>query len=157
MFLEFQENRAQNTCTTTAIVYVSTVWSPHTATDIRKIESVQCRAARWATRDYRYTSSITAMLNNLNWRPLDQRCIDWRLVMMYRVAIPASDYLIPNHRQSRHIHSLAYRQIPTLKDYYVYSFFPRTIIHWKALLAYILLLPTLAQFNNAVCQVVYVS
>ena len=52
--------------------YASTVWSPHTVTDIQKIESVQRRAARWATRDYRYTSSVTSVLNNLNWRPLDQ-------------------------------------------------------------------------------------
>ena len=44
---------------------VSTVWSPHTATDIQKIESVQRRAARWATRDYRYTSTVTSMLNEL--------------------------------------------------------------------------------------------
>ena len=49
--------------------YASTVWSPHTTTDIQKIESVQRRAAKWTTRDYRYTSNATSMLNNLNWRP----------------------------------------------------------------------------------------
>ena len=97
--------------------YASTVWSPHTATDIQKIESVQRRAARWATRDYRYTSSVTSMLNDLNWRPLDQRRIDCRLVMMYKVtyelvAIPASYYLTRNRRQSRHIHSLASDRYP---------------------------------------------
>ena len=42
------------------------------------------------------------------------------------VAIPAADYLhvIPNTRQSRHNHQLAYRQFPTLKDYYKYIFPP---------------------------------
>ena len=85
----------------------------------------------------------------------DQRRIDCRLVMLYKVtydlfAIPASDYLLPNRRQSRHIHSLAYRQIPTLKNYDKYTFFPRTIIHWNALPAFIPLLPTLAQFSSAV-------
>ena len=44
--------------------YAFTIWSPHTATDIYKIESVQRRAARWAIRDYRYTSSVSSMLNN---------------------------------------------------------------------------------------------
>ena len=34
---------------------------------------------------------------------------------------------------SRHNHLLAYRQIPTFKDYYKYTFFPRTIVHWDAL------------------------
>ena len=45
-----------------------------------KVETVQRRAAMWATRDYRYTHSVTAMLNDLNWHPLDQRRIDSRLV-----------------------------------------------------------------------------
>ena len=62
--------------------YASTVWYHHTTTDINKVEAVQTRAARWATRDYRYTSRVTAMLKDLNWRPLDQRRIDSRLVMM---------------------------------------------------------------------------
>ena len=95
--------------------YASTVWYPHTTTDINKVEAVQRRAASRATR------SVTAMLKDINWRPLDQRRIDSRLVMMYKVtydlvAIPASDYLVRNTRASRHIHHLAYRQIQTLKD-----------------------------------------
>ena len=142
--------------------YASTVWYPHHDKDIKKVEAVQRRAARWAIRDYKYTSSVTAMLKDLNWRPLDQRRIDSRLLMMYKVtydlvAIPAPEYLVRNTRQSRHIHSLAYRQIHTLKDYYRYTFFPRAIIHWNALPAYIPVLPTLAQFSNAVCQVIHVS
>ena len=137
-------------------------WYPHTTSDINQVEAVQRRAARWATRDYRYTSSVTAMLKDLNWRPLDQRRIDSRLVMMYKVtydlvAIPASDYLVRNTRTSRHIHPLAYRQIQTLKDYYRFTFFPRTIIHWNALPVNIPTLPTLAQFSGAVCQVIHVS
>ena len=70
------------------------------------------------------------MLKDLNWRPLDQRRIESRLVMMYEVtddlvAIPASDFLVRNTRASRYIHPLAYRQIQTLKDYYRFTFFPR--------------------------------
>ena len=103
--------------------YASTVWYPHHDKDINKVEAVQRRAVRWAIRDYKYTSSVTAMLKDLNWRPLDQRRIDNRLLMMYKVtydlvAIPAPEYLVRNTRQSRLIHSLAYRQIHTLKDYY---------------------------------------
>ena len=77
--------------------YASTVWSSHTATDVNKLESVQRTAARWVTRDYRYTSSVTAMLKDLNRRPLEQRRIDSRLVFMNKVTydvvtIPASNY-----------------------------------------------------------------
>ena len=50
--------------------YASTVWSPHTATDITKPEAVQRRSARWATRDYKRTSSMTQMITDLNWRTL---------------------------------------------------------------------------------------
>ena len=56
---------------------------PHTATDVQKVEAVQRRAARWVYRDfYSYISSVSAMLNDLNWRPLDQRRIDSRLIML---------------------------------------------------------------------------
>ena len=86
--------------------YASTVWSPHTDLDINKLESVQRRAARWETRDYQYTSSVSSMLQDLNWRTLDQRRIDSRLVLLYKVtydlvAIPASDYLIRNTRPKK--------------------------------------------------------
>ena len=142
--------------------YASTVWSPHTATDITKLEAVQRRSAHWATRDYQHTSSVTQMIKDLNWHTLEQWRIGSWLTLMYKitqdlVAIPAADYLIPNTRQSRHNHQLAYRQIPTLKDYYKFTFFPRTIVHWHALPFYIPVLPTVAQFSHAVCQVVHVS
>ena len=112
--------------------------------------------------DYSYTSSVTAMMKDLNWRPLDQRSIDSRLIMLLKVtydlvAIPASQYLTRNTRLSRHIHPLSYRQIPTLKDCYRFTFSPRSIINWNALPAHIPVLPTLAQFSSAVCQVIHVS
>ena len=135
---------------------------PHTATDIQKVEAVQRRAARWVCRVYSYTSSVTDMMKDLNWRPLDQRRVDSRIIMLYKVtydlvAIPASQYLTRNTRLSRHIHPLSYRQIPTLKDYYRFTFFPRSIINWNALPAHILVLPTFTQFKSAVCQVIHVS
>ena len=156
------KSTAYTTLVRPQLEYASTVWSPHTETDITKLEAVQRRSARWATRDYQRTSSVTQMLKDLNWCTLEQRRIDSRLTLMYKitydlVAIPAAGYLIPKTRQSRHNHLRAYRQIPTLKDYYKYTFFPRTIVHWNALPFYIPVLPTVAQFSHAVCQVVHVS
>ena len=136
------------------------MWSPHTDLDINKLESVQRRAARWVTRDYQYTSSVSTMLQALNWRTLDHGRIDSRLVLLYKVtydlvAIPASDYLIRNTRPSSRNHLIVYRQITTLKDFYKYTFFPLTIIHWNALPHHIPTLPTLAQFSTAVCKVAH--
>ena len=132
------KSTAYTTLVRPQLEYASTVWSPHTATDITKLEATQRRSAHWATRDYQRTSSVTQMIKDLNWRTLEQRRIDSRLTLMYKItydlaAIPAADYLIPNTRQSRHNHLLAYRQIPTLKDYYKYTFFPRTIAIFKQL------------------------
>ena len=73
------------------------------------------------------------------------------------VAIPLTDYLTPNRRQSKFIHPLAYRQISTTTNYCKYSFFPRTAVHWNALPISIVMLPTVSQFSHAVCQVVHVS
>ena len=140
--------------------YASAEWSPHTTTDITKLEG--SNRDYQGTRDYQRTFSVTQMIKDLNWRTLKQRRIDSRPNLMYKiacvVAIPAADYLIPNTRQSRHNHRLAYRQIPTLKDYNSgVKSFPRTIVHWNALPFYIPVLPTVAQFSHAVCQVVHVS
>ena len=92
----------------------------HTATDMQKVEAVQRTAARWVHRDYKYTSSVTAMLKDLNWRSLGQRRIGSRLIMLYKVTydlvvIPTFQYLIRNTGLSRYIHPLSYIQIPTLK------------------------------------------
>ena len=51
--------------------YSTTAWSPHLAKDKATIESVQRRAARFVTGDYRHTCSVTQMLHDLNWKTLE--------------------------------------------------------------------------------------
>ena len=43
-----------------SLEYASPVWDLHTATNIRTIEKVQCRAARWVVN--RHASSVDSML-----------------------------------------------------------------------------------------------
>ena len=53
--------------------YSGVVWDPHTAQDVNKLEMVQRRYARYTSRDYGRTSSVTAMLKTLGWEPLAER------------------------------------------------------------------------------------
>ena len=73
------------------------VCSPNTTRDIDNIESAQLRTARWATRDYKQTSSVTEMLGNLRWRPLDQRRVDISLIILYKTThMPLLQFLSQN-------------------------------------------------------------
>jgi hypothetical protein len=47
--------------------YASVVWDPHHQCDIDKLENVQRAAARFCKGDYRYTSSVTSLLKDLEW------------------------------------------------------------------------------------------
>ena len=79
------KSTAYTTLARPQLEYASTVWSPHTATDITKLEAVQRRSARWATRDYQRTSSVTPMIKDLNWHTLEQRRIDSRLTLTIKI------------------------------------------------------------------------
>ena len=60
---------------------------PHIATkrNIDKLEAFQRRAARFVTSNYSYTSSVTAMMETLNWNTLHARRNILRLIMLYTI------------------------------------------------------------------------
>ena len=47
------------------VEYASIVWDPHTHRNINKLEQVQRHSARYVTGNHDYTSSISAMLRDL--------------------------------------------------------------------------------------------
>ena len=47
--------------------YSSTIWSPYSKDYIHKEEMVQRRAARYVINRYRNTSSVTSMIEHLQW------------------------------------------------------------------------------------------
>ena len=53
--------------------YACTVWSPYTRKNIQSLEAVQRRAARFVKNDFKFTSSVTAMLQDLEWPTLEER------------------------------------------------------------------------------------
>ena len=105
--------------------------------------------------NFDYRSSVTAMLQELGWRTLEQRQADARLCLFYKivyglVAVPLSDYIQLLNSNSRHCHSLTFRQIHTSHDFYKYSFFSLTIDQWNVLPQNVVCLPTLDSFREAV-------
>ena len=53
--------------------YAAFVWSPHTATNTSKLESIQRHAARYMVSDHKQFSSVSNMISVLNWKSLKQR------------------------------------------------------------------------------------
>ena len=47
--------------------YASKVWSPHTSDNIKKVEMVQRRAARYVCNRWHNTSSVSEMVSHLGW------------------------------------------------------------------------------------------
>ena len=72
------------------------IWSPSKKDSI-KVEAVQRRAARFATGDYQHTSSVTAMLQQLQWQTLQSRRAYDRTVMMYRIVYNLVDIAAEHH------------------------------------------------------------
>ena len=90
--------------------YGAVVWDPYQSRDIIAIEKVQRQAARFIKSDYksRFEGWVTSMLEDLKLPILQQRRLETRLVMLYKVvrgmvpAINADEFLIPI-RNKRHI------------------------------------------------------
>ena len=65
--------------------YCASVWNPHHSQLVQKLEMVQRRAARYTTRRYRNTSSVTDMLESLNWESLQSRRTKIQLTMLFKI------------------------------------------------------------------------
>ena len=66
--------------------YASAIWDPHYACDVNKLERVQRCAARFCKGDYRWTASVSAMIEDLNWDSLALRRQQTRLTTMYKIS-----------------------------------------------------------------------
>ena len=118
--------------------YASSVWDPYQQNNKQRIEMVQRRAARYVTNRNHNTSSVNSVLEDLNWKTLEDRRKMARLTMMYKLAngqvlVNTDDRLIPPDRISRNNNSKAF-QIPSCRtELRKESFFPRTIKEWNVL------------------------
>ena len=138
------------------VEYAGIVWDPHTRSNIDRIEMVQRRAARWTLGEYTRQTSVSALLDRLGWRSLEQRRADERLCLFYKivnglVAVSVPEYIVGLNRVSRHNHSLGYIHIHTGASYYKYSFFPLSIVFPLGPLSMALRHAPFSQSQNAPC------
>lgn len=53
--------------------YSSTTWSPYTSKGIASIVAIQRRVARFVSNDYRWSASVSSLINEMGWKSLRER------------------------------------------------------------------------------------
>ena len=138
--------------------YASAVWDPYTNKNVRQVEMIQRRAARFVTNRYHNTSSVTDMIDSLGWQSLQSRRQISRNTLLYKtihnhVCLPnGPEFLRRSTRQTRHSNSNTFIQYQTSTDALKYSFYPRTIVNWNALPVQVTGVATVDMFRSAVAK-----
>ena len=83
--------------------YGSAVWDSYLQKEIQSIEILQRRTARWVKSDYRYNSSVTSMLADLQWPSLQHQRYVTRLKVFYNIVYSSSVLTVPNYSLTPHI------------------------------------------------------
>ena len=135
--------------------YASVVGDPYHQYGIDKLENIQRAAARFCKNDYRHTSSVTAMIKDLEWDSLASRRKRARLCTMYEIThniihLNKDKSLRPTRKtrtRGTHNFSKYYIEFPS-NDIYKFSYFPRTIREWNCLPSEIVSAESLNSFDN---------
>ena len=143
------------------IEYCSPIWDPHKTNQIKKIEKIQHKAARFViNRPYIRKNksnqiSATTIVKSLNWPTLEtrrqiQRHITLHKIIKNKMAIP-STYL-PNHtnRSTRHTSTDKFHCPQSNIDAHKYSLIPRTITERNGLPQEIITTETTEKFKETI-------
>ena len=65
--------------------YACTVWLPYTKKSIQILEALQRRAARFVKNDYSNFSSVTAMLQDLEWPTLEEGRWVTKVTVLFKI------------------------------------------------------------------------
>ena len=142
-----------------SLEYCASMWSPNQKELIQKIEMIQCRAARYVSNRFRNTSSVSSMLDALQWESLESRKIKIQLTLLFKIINDlvdkrADDYLASSTGRTRQAHSKnsdRYLQTRIIK------LFSRTIPVWNSLPASVAEAPSLVSFKKGVIPHILLS
>ena len=133
--------------------YAAVAWDPHQLNHIHALEKIQRRAARWVMNNYSRYSSVSEMLHNLNWQPLQLRRRISRLQMFYKAvhnltALSIPQRFLPTSCPTRNYHQHHYIIPSARTNLYQHSFYPRTIKEWNLLPISIIETNSLQSFSS---------
>ncbi len=135
--------------------YCGSVWDPYTQRNIKRLEGVQHRAARFVVHNYNWDVSGATLASALDWSTLEQRRAEARLANMYKITnniidIDPDQYFTTSTRRTRSSnHPHRYTQHSTSTNFHAYSFFPRSIVQWNRLSPNTVQAPSLDAFKGA--------
>ena len=134
--------------------YSSSVWDPHLRKDIDQLEKVQRRAARFIKRDYKYDSSVTQMLKDLDLSSLENRRKMSKLSLLFKIrnnllCIKEDGYLERADSRTREA-SRNYKLKSAKTELFKHSFFINTPKIWNNLPSDMKEIQSLESFKTAI-------
>ena len=130
------KERACFTLVRLQLEYRSSIWDRRSDVEnngSHKIEMVQRRAARWTTGSFDRRATVTGMFQELGRRSLEQRRVDSRLTLLFKIAYGLaptchSDQLRLPTKRSRKMHEHSFLPLPCQTTSRFLSFFPANYI-----------------------------
>ena len=120
--------------------YAACIWDPYQEYLICEIEKIQRRDARWELSDYNCYSSVTEMLNSLEWSTLESKRYNSRLSQLYKImhhhtpAYHTSAAILSANTTSNKTPPPALFYNASYIHYYLSAkLFPKTINQWNNL------------------------
>ena len=115
--------------------YAAVIWDPFTSSNIQRLEMVQRRSARMVCSDFRRTSSVTSMLQQLQWPTLQERRAQAKVTMMHRIVNKTVDIPTTHLHPTTSVRGHSQRFLVPFARTQTYqrSFFPDTIRIWNSL------------------------
>ena len=136
---KFVKDRCYTALVRPKLEYACAVWDPHHKDQIRDLEKVQKRGARFVTNNYvMETGNSQLNLDNLNWPKLQVRRLQNKLTLFQKarlnqVHIPTDHLNLRQTRTRQGGTGQTYDRPFSNIDAHIYSFFPQATALWNSL------------------------
>ena len=130
--------------------YASPIWNPHTTTQIKHLEKVQHRAAKFVKNYHRRQTATTDLIATLGWPTLERRRIIKQAMTFYKILnniiniTPPPGLLKPSKNRGHYIATRC--RINTA----VFSFYPHAIRIWNMIPPHITAIENPIAFQAAI-------